>query len=215
MTRSGGYSYWERIAPNFDRFNDRIVGRETEEIIDRWLSDNLKPGDAVLEMGCGTGRHAETYAAKVSALTAVDQAPAMVELSRKRLESFENVAVLREDCFHTSFEDASFDAVVMGNLLHIVRPPEGIIKEAFRLLKPKGRLMAFDYTGKGMSPFALLLMMFRILTSWGLPSTDNRMVDPKMLGRMVSGAGFDVRESALVGPTNKAVLILAEKPSPQ
>lgn len=211
MKRNGGWEYWEEKAADFDRWNEKIVGRETESLLDRWLLTKITKDDSVLELGCGTGRYSILIAETEAQLTSADQSPAMLEETRKKLAGLENVCVRREDCFDTSFTDSAFDVVFMGNLLHIVKTPENAVREAYRILKPGGKLLAIDYTSKGMSGMAIARMVFTILTTWGLPSKDNRAVAPEDLRQMAVAAGFEIREAELLGQSVKAVCLHAEK----
>ena len=213
MKRIGGWEYWEDKAANFDKWNEKIVGHDTEHLLDGWLLPKITTADSVLDLGCGTGRYSVVIADAAAHLTSTDQSPAMLEEARKKLAEFRNVNVQREDCFATSFADASFDVVFMGNLLHIVSLPEDVVKEAYRVLKPGGRLLAIDYTSKGMSLPALARMIFSILTTWGLPSKDNQVVTPESVSQMAANAAFKVIESNLMGSSAKAVCLHAEKAS--
>ena len=212
MARQGGYEYWDARARIFDKSTERIISEETEALIDEWLIAKVNAHDSVLDLGCGTGRYAAVIAGSAVRVVAADRSPAMLDEARKKLCGYDNVSLRKEEAFHTSFDDESFDVVVMGNLLHIVRSPEQVVEESFRLLKPGGRLLAVDYTSKGMSLLAVLRMMLTILTTWGLPSTDNRIVAPDTLRRMASAAGFEAVDAELMGPSVKAVCLNARKP---
>ena len=213
MARQGGYEYWDARAHLFDESTARITSKETEALIDEWLLAIVRTQDTVLDLGCGTGRYSAAIAGSVMRVTAADRSPAMLDAAMRKLHKYKNVSLQQEDCFHTSFRNASFDAVIMGNLLHIVRSPARVVGECFRLLKPGGRLLAVDYTSKGMRLPAVLRMMFTILTTWGLPSTDNRVVTPEMLKQLASNAGFEAVEAELLGPSVKAVCLCARKPA--
>jgi ubiquinone/menaquinone biosynthesis C-methylase UbiE len=213
MARLRGYEYWDEKARSYDKWNEKIVGGgKTEELIDAWLLAQVHADDIVLDLGCGTGRYASVLAGAVAHVTAADMAPAMLEEAGKKLARFDNVSVQRQDCFRTSFGADTFDVLVLGNLLHVVTSPESVVREALRLLRPGGRLHTIDYTGSGMSPFALMRLMFRILTTWGLPSPDNQLVDTESMRRMVTDAGFQVTECVLLGDSTKAVCLQATRP---
>ncbi len=211
MKRSGGWEYWEDKAANFDKWNERIVGKETESQLNSWLQTKISMDDSVLDLGCGTGRYSMIIAKTGAQLISADQSPAMLEETRKKLSDLGNTCVQREDCFDTSFMDSSFDVVFMGNLLHIVKSPEDAVREAFRILKPGGKFLAIDYTSMGMSGIAILRMIFTILTTWGLPSKDNRVLTPEDVSKMATDEGFTVKQAELMGPSTKAVCLHAEK----
>ncbi len=211
MARLGGHEYWDARAHGFDRWNDKIVAEQTERLIDRWLRERLDADASLLDLGSGTGRYADVVAPAVARVTATDLAPKMLAEARRKLSRHDNVEVRQEDSYATSFANESFDIVVMGNLLHIVAEPERVLAEAHRLLRPGGRLLAIDYTSKGMALRHVARMAFTILRTWGLPSTDNRIVDPDGISAMAQAAGFRVVSCALIGPKVKAVVLDARR----
>jgi len=98
----------------------------------------LAPGDAVLEVGCGTGQLTERLAGSGFRLTAIDIGPSMIAAARRRLTG-------AEVCFQvTSFEDlaaadASFGLVIFSAAFHWIDPEVAFSKSA-RLLRPGGWL---------------------------------------------------------------------------
>jgi ubiquinone/menaquinone biosynthesis C-methylase UbiE len=119
----------------------------------------VKPGDAVLDIGCGTGSLA-IEAAKVvgpkGSVVGVDPSDEMVGRAQaKGRRSRTNVRFQKGIAQELPFADASFDVVLCTFVLHQL-PHEAWHKaktEAARVLKPGGRLLLVDIggdqTGKG------------------------------------------------------------------
>jgi ubiquinone/menaquinone biosynthesis C-methylase UbiE len=89
----------------------------------------LAAGDAVLEVGCGTGQLTERLARSGFRLTAIDIGPSMIAAARRRLAG---AHVLFQA---TSFEDlaaadASFGLVVSGAAFHWIDPGVAFTKSA-------------------------------------------------------------------------------------
>ena len=124
------------------------------------------------------------------------------------------MTIRREDCYHTTFEDFSFDVIVLGNVLHIVERPLAVVKEASRLLKPGGRLLAVDYTSIGMSPWQTMRMAVRYLRAWGFPPSTSQAIGPQELRQLAAGAGLEVVESGMLGTVTKAACLVARKSVP-
>ena len=96
-------------------------------------------GLAVLDLGCGTGRHSLWLAAKGAHVTAVDFSAGM--LAEARAKPGASAVHFIEHDLHAPlpFADASFDLVVSGLVLEHLRELGDFFREAFRVLKPTGR----------------------------------------------------------------------------
>jgi ubiquinone/menaquinone biosynthesis C-methylase UbiE len=109
----------------------------------------LHPGDRVLDIGCGTGLNFEPSLARIGAqgsLVGVDLTPEMLDRARKRIarQGWGNVELVEADAADLPFEDESFSAVCSTLALSIVPDWRRGVAEAWRVLKPSGRLAAFD-----------------------------------------------------------------------
>jgi SAM-dependent methyltransferase len=93
----------------------------------------------VLDLGCGTGRHALWLAAAGARVTALDFSPGMLEEARRK-PGAEGVSFRVHDLHEPlPFPAASFDRVVSGLVLEHLRELRGFFAEARRVLRPGGR----------------------------------------------------------------------------
>lgn len=96
-------------------------------------------GLSVLDLGCGTGRHALWLAAAGANVTAVDFSEGMLDEARRK-PGADNVRFLAHDLHQPlPFADGSFDLVVSGLVLEHIRTLEPLFAEVKRVLKPGGR----------------------------------------------------------------------------
>ena len=146
------YKYWGKRASAHEESYVYIVGDAINQEVKNWLINQFEDTDMVLELGCGSGNYSKMIADRVKHLMATDLAPEMVEEAKEKLSMFSNVEIQIEDCYGTSFEDNTFDAVLMVNLLHVVKDPVAVMKESHRVLKADGRAVIVDGTGYRM-PF--------------------------------------------------------------
>jgi malonyl-CoA O-methyltransferase len=141
----GGYDRWAAI---YDEERNPLVGLE-EPLVREVLGD--VSGLGVLDLGCGTGRHALWLAAAGATVTAVDFSPGMMEKARSK-PGAEKVRFLAHDLHQRlPFADASFDRVVSGLVLEHLGDLDGFFAEAHRVLRPGGRAVV-----SGMHPAMFL-----------------------------------------------------------
>src|SRR5207237_8143924 len=94
-----------------------------------------KPGERILDLGCGTGHLTAQLAAAGADVLGIDNSPAMIEQARREYPKLRfGLADARD--FH--FVEP-FDAVYSNAVLHWVQEPERVITCVRQGLKPGGR----------------------------------------------------------------------------
>ncbi|MBQ6327225.1 MAG: methyltransferase domain-containing protein [Clostridia bacterium] len=143
--------FWDSVAGVYDLFVN-VVNRRTHTALRKIVADLIQPGDCVLECACGTGLLTEVIAQRCARLTATDFAPKMLARAKKNCAAFGNITFEQADITALGYPNGSFDAVVAGNVIHLLDNPMKALGELDRVCKPGGRLIIPTYMnrdGKG------------------------------------------------------------------
>jgi len=106
----------------------------------------LRPGNSVLDLGCGTGLDLPLLSQKVGPkgwVAAYDLSCGMLNRANQRIDcrKYSNITLVRGNAAELPFQDKSFDSLFCNYLLSTV-PAIKVIEEAFRVARP-GATMVF------------------------------------------------------------------------
>jgi ubiquinone/menaquinone biosynthesis C-methylase UbiE len=187
-----GYDRWSRV---YDHDGNPLIALE-EPVVREAVGDVR--GLAVLELGCGTGRHTSWLASSGAKVTAIDFSEGMLAEARRKLGDAPLVRWLSHD-LHTPlpYDASAFDLIVSGLVLEHLQDLTGVFREARRVLRPGGRAVL-----SAMHP----AMMLRGSQARFTDPTTGTVVQPGSFPHQISDfvmasvrAGFaidDVREYA-------------------
>jgi SAM-dependent methyltransferase len=157
-----------------------------------WLAP--KPGERILDLGCGDGQLTARLAATGALVTGVDASPAMVEAARAR-----GIAADYAPAEQLPYSDTAFDAVFSNAALHWVRGQDEMLAQVHRVLRPGGRFVA-EMGGHG-NIAAILVAFIAVLTRHGHGEAEdgvNYYPTPAAYTRRLERHGFTVERMELI-----------------
>ena len=144
-------SQMEKMVPSYDSYMKKVTFGRERALRDMTVNlAQVKPGDCILEVGCGTGTL--TLAAKRQAglsgkVFGIDIIPGMIELSqRKAAQANEDITFQSGSINDIPLSANQFDVVMCSFMIfHMseLTRRKGIA-EIYRVLKPQGRLLVLD-----------------------------------------------------------------------
>jgi demethylmenaquinone methyltransferase/2-methoxy-6-polyprenyl-1,4-benzoquinol methylase len=163
------------IAASYD-LNNRLhsLGRDQTWRRAAVRRANVRPGDRILDVACGTGDLTQAFAATPAAhVTGLDFTKEMLAIAEQkraalRPERASKITYVEGDAMRLPFPDSSFDIVSIAFGIRNVADPAAALREFARVLKPGGRLVILEFD-RPTAP--ILSRLYDFYTGWLMPRT--------------------------------------------
>jgi arsenite methyltransferase len=189
--RVGTLEFDEGLAQQLD-----AVYRTRDMVLRRRLAREAlaaRPGERILDVGCGPGYYVAELVEEVGAsgaVVGVDSSAPMLEVARRRCAELPNTEFREGDATSLPADDGSFDAAVSVQVLEYVADVPAALTELRRVVRPGGRVTLWDVDWATVSWHSHdPERMQRMLSAW-----DEHLADPSLprtLGPRLREAGLD------------------------
>lgn len=205
MTRDS--KFWNKRADKYSQrpVSDEATYRKKLEI----TREYFRPDMEVLEIGCGTGSTAIAHAPYVRHILATDFSSRMIEIARDRAlaAGVDNVTFEARPADENDAPDATVDAVMAHNLLHLLDDRDRAIADVHRILKPGGVFVTSTAClGDMMFLFRLIIPVGRFLHLFPMV----KVFSVAELKESLESAGFEI-DYERQPKKNAAVFIVCRK----
>ena len=162
---------YSKIAPHYDQFIKlyngfwQIFGFRYEDWRKKAISVlNLKEGQTVIDLGCGTGLnfpHINKLVGNSGQIIGVDISNSMLVMAKKRIEknNWKNVSLFLDDMADYKIPQ-EVDAIISTYSLGLSKSFDKIIQNAYHALKPGGRLVVLGLKNENLSIGARVFLPF-------------------------------------------------------
>ncbi|WP_031497692.1 metalloregulator ArsR/SmtB family transcription factor [Bryobacter aggregatus] len=140
-------AYFDGLAGRFGR--DYVPGRSWQALAE--MTFKLLPPMRIVDVGAGEGTISLLLAQRAERVVAIDNSEQMIAYGQEAAAKagVKNLEYRLGDLEEIPLEDGSMDLAVFSQSLHHAIHPHAALKEAYRVLRPGGKLMILDLNRHG------------------------------------------------------------------
>ena len=218
-------------VPEFSAAFYREIDRRFFEDAQKYLPARTRPFDRlipfdrlgqwdVLEIGVGSGSHAQLMAPWCRSYTGIDLTDYAVTSTSRRFAAFDvRGRILRMDAEQAAFRDASFDFIWTWGVIHHSADTARVLREMHRVLKPGGIATVMVYHRSFMYAYVYAALCRGVLLGGFLRHslhellqlhTDGaiaRFYSPNEWRQLVEAAGFTITRQQVLGQKSEVILL--------
>jgi ubiquinone/menaquinone biosynthesis C-methylase UbiE len=199
--------FWNSVATKYDGVVEKRFPKAYKFIFEH-IAEDIQGSKNLLEIATGTGIIAIKLSSQVPRITAIDIAPQMLEVARKKCaaKQIDNIAFKFGDACALEFGDKTFDTIIASNVVHLLHEPEMAFREMKRVLKDHGKIIVPTFCHGANLRTHLLSRLARLAgqktnSRWSLESYK----------KFVEQNGFTVTKDSYLDGTFPLTYLVAEK----
>ncbi|MDR0922611.1 MAG: methyltransferase domain-containing protein [Lactobacillales bacterium] len=177
-------THYNKIANKFDKSLDGLFSFPFKKTIVEEL--NLTPSEVVLDVGCANGKLLSMLSEKNPKFigAGIDLSDEMIKMAESRYPEF---SFVQGNAEHLPFDSGTFDQIICSASFHHFPHPEEFLKEAYRVLKPGGKLLIAE-----IHIPSLVLPFYNFYIDKFNKEGDVKVYRPKEIRQLMNEAGFKV-----------------------
>lgn len=130
-----------------------VVPPRVQQYLDaelKFVLERIRPGDLVLELGCGYGRIIPTLASKARWVVGIDNSIASLVYGQTFLRNTPNCLLIQMDAARLSFIERTFDMVIciQNGISAFHTDQKNLFRESIRITKNGGTILFSSYSEK-------------------------------------------------------------------
>lgn len=135
-------AYFDELAGKFGK--NYVPGRSWKGLAETLLA--LMPPMVIADLGAGEGTFSQLMARRAKKVIAIDNSEKMVEYGAElaRKHGVKNLEYRLGDIESVPIRDSAVDLAFFSQALHHAQHPDRAVAEAWRILKPGGRIVVLD-----------------------------------------------------------------------
>ncbi len=133
--------FWDNISGVYD-IAESFNGKVYKEMLS--VTKAMVPAGAnVLDTAAGTGELSLAASVKAWHVTCTDMSEKMLKKARSKaiLKNIKNISFEKRNICHLPDKDKSYDAVIAGNVLHLLDNPRQAVRELYRVTRDGGKIL--------------------------------------------------------------------------